>query len=314
MILDAPPTPAPTSEVLAEVLESLHRWVQVGGPRPEQYGDFRRLIRRMADGVRGGEVAQQPLHRELQRLASGPLRGALQSQALLKPHGHAGDFEIIDAIHTLRVSEVPQLRRWDLFFQAQAAPVAVRNRKIWFHQLLSRRISAYSSDEPLRVLNVGSGPARDVWEWMLSHPSAPIQMDCVDLDAHAISFSESLCGAWSRQIHFHHQNILKSLPGRGYDLIWCAGLFDYLTDRVATRLLRALLGALNARGTLTVGNFSPLNPSRDYMEVFGDWNLHHRSETELKDLATHAGADPRSCGVDWEPTGVNLFLRIGAAR
>jgi hypothetical protein len=69
---------------------------------------------------------------------------------------------------------------------------------------------------------------------------------------------------------------------------------------------------LRPGGLLTIGNFGPKNPSRDYME-FGHWFLRHRSENQLYDLA---GDDVRTTAgdnvcVDREPEDINLFLHLG---
>jgi extracellular factor (EF) 3-hydroxypalmitic acid methyl ester biosynthesis protein len=61
---------------------------------------------------------------------------------------------------------------------------------------------------------------------------------------------------------------------------------------------------------VVVGNFSDHNPSRDYMELLGDWVLRHRTHDHLRELALEAGASADSIEVQWEPEGVNLFLHI----
>jgi hypothetical protein len=59
-----------------------------------------------------------------------------------------------------------------------------------------------------------------------------------------------------------------------------------------------------------VGNFSDFNPSRDYMELLGDWVLQHRTRDRLRELALEAGAAEDAIDVQWEPEGVNLFLHV----
>jgi hypothetical protein len=66
---------------------------------------------------------------------------------------------------------------------------------------------------------------------------------------------------------------------------------------------------LTIYGKMVIGNFSTLNPSRDYME-FGEWFLFHRDINELTELAVKAGADPDLVAIESEATGVNLFLKI----
>ena len=149
-------------------------------------------------------------------------RGTMQAESVLKKHGYSGDFEIIDDIYQMRISPEPHLRRWDLFFHAQAAPCAVRNRKAYFHQLL-RDLTARHPSRPLRVLNIASGPARDLREWFDANPRSQIRFDCIELDPDAIKHASEVCGSYADRVTFHHQNALKFVPEAKYDLIWSAG-------------------------------------------------------------------------------------------
>lgn len=293
-------------QALAELLNDL---IGLGGPKPEDYASLNRCIRRLGDEVRAGSVARDDAQSLIRQFTSRHFQGTVQALALAKRHGYSGDFEVIDWIYTLRVNDSLQLRNWDLFFHSQAAPCAVRNRKTCFQQLLTK-LCQESPERRLRVLNIGSGPAREVREWFLSSPAKDVFFDCVEMDAAAIEHAQRLCQPFLYHVRFHHENALRFVPAGGYDLVWSAGLFDYLTDRVFVRLLKALLPVVRPGGRLVVGNFSDFNPSRDYMEIFGDWHIVHRNRRDLMQLALRAGADPLRTQVQWEPEGVNLFLQV----
>lgn len=276
---------------------------------PQEYGELNRAIRRLADEVRVGNVRAQDVKNIVRTATEMCFRGTMQAESVLKKHGYSGDFEIIDDIYRMRISPEPQLRRWDLFFHAQSAPCAVRNRKAYFHQLL-RDLTARLPGQKLRVLNIASGPARDLREWFDAHPDSLFQFDCIELDPKAIAHASDVCSAYADRVTFHHQNALKFVPVEKYDLIWSAGLFDYLTDRLFTRLMRSLMPFVKSGGEVVVGNFSEINASRDYMELMGDWYLEHRSEAKLRELAEKAGARAEAVDVRWEPEGVNLFVHV----
>lgn len=284
--------------------------IQSGGPTPREYGATNRLIVDLADAVRRGWVSDAEVSASVSALSLKHLNGTLQAEALFKKYGYSGDFEIIDHIYTLRTNPGPLLRRWDLFFHAQAAACAVRNRKTYFHQLLQAHAARHTTRLPLSVLNVASGPGRDLREWFQNDRRVPVRIDCVEMDARAIEYAQKLCAPWLRHLCFHHRNVLRSVPDRGYDLVWSAGLFDYLSDRVFVHLLKTLLAVTKARGEVVIGNFSDCNPSRAYMELLGDWHLHHRSHETLVALAGQAGASPDMVQVFWEPQGVNHFLHV----
>jgi SAM-dependent methyltransferase len=230
----------------------------------------------------------------------------LQGFVCARPHGYAGDFEIIDRIYQKHISADPRFAPWDAYFQSRSASQAVRNRKTYFHELLKLHSSRC---RPLRVLKLASGPGRSMFEWLTVHPDADVSFHCVELDPKAIAFARNLNQAFLNRITFQQQNVIRFRPPQQYDLIWAAGLFDYFDDRVFQMVLSSLIPAIAPGGELVIGNFSTANPSRCYME-FGGWNLYHRTPETLETLAINAGANGRKLSVGSEPEGVNLFLHV----
>ena len=232
-----------------------------------------------------------------------------QGYVCTRPRGYDGDFEIIERIYARWRSPNPALAKWDDFFHAQAAPQAVRNRKRYFLDWLAAHETLTNGDG-LRLLNVGSGPARDVFEHFTARPESRVRIECVDSDADAIGHAAALCAPYANQLRFHCVNALRFRPQGRFQLIWSGGLFDYLSDDLFVRMLRRLWSVLAPGGELVVGNFSPANPSRTYMELVGGWVLIHRSETELTTLALRCGVPPEFIRVTAETEGVNLFLHL----
>lgn len=298
-----------SAHLIRQFDDLLHDFISKGGPLPREYSVLNRAIRHLGDAVRVGSILQADLEAYIEDATRRHLPGTMQAQAMEAKYGYSGDFEIIDHIYRRRTSPQPHLRNWDLFFHAQAAPVAVRNRKAYFQQIMAEHLAA-AGGHGLDVLNVASGPCRDLREFFLDQPEAAVRVDCVDMDARAIEYGGRLCEPWLDRITFHHRNILKHTPARQYDLVWSAGLFDYVSDRLFSHLLGVLLQAVKPGGEVVVGNFSDYNPSRDYMEIFGRWKLRHRSQETLLALAARAGAAPERTEVRWEPEGVNYFLHI----
>src|SRR5262249_39920320 len=85
-----------------------------------------------------------------------------------------------------------------------------------------------------------------------------------------------------------HASVRDVLAGRvalaGFDLVYAAGLYDYLPTPVAQKLTRALFDALHPGGSLLIGNFLPDIASAGYMEAIMDWWLIYRSRAELLQL------------------------------
>lgn len=292
---------AQDSTQINHALSLLEASVARGGPDPDEYASQSELFHQLyicgAQPQQVAAVYAATLHPD-----------CLHGHAYLKPHGYAGDFEIIDRVYTGRVSADPKFARHDRYFQDHAAAKAVRNRKQFFKCLLLQHAAA--AQGPVRVLNIACGPARDVFEFCRQWPDTPVTVHCVDVDAKALEYAAALCSAFAHKVSFEQANALRLHPHGSYDLIWSAGLFDYLADHWFTALVRRYLAFVAPGGELVIGNFSPHNPTRPAMELLCDWYLQHRSARQLRDLAVAAGAVENLISVDQEPEGVNLFLRV----
>lgn len=294
-----------------DYINYIKKLLQKGGPDPSEYDTFNRCIDVVASQVRVGKISKEEIKVIQTAFGKTFCTETMQGFAYVKPHGYAGDFEIIHRIYQEWLSPDPQLVKWDYYFHAQAAPRAVRNRMQYFKDLL-KNLESKNKDTDIKVLNVGSGPCDDIYEYLDENNSGKIFFECVDRDPKAIDFARNMCGKYLNQIHFHNQNIFKFRSDKQFKLIWSAGLFDYLDDKAFKILLKRLCSMLSEGGELVIGNFSHNNPTRNYMEIFGEWSLIYRSEEELKSLALDSGIEGKHIKICQEPERVNLFLHIKA--
>jgi extracellular factor (EF) 3-hydroxypalmitic acid methyl ester biosynthesis protein len=89
------------------------------------------------------------------------------------------------------------------------------------------------------------------------------------------------------------------------------GLLDYFNDKAFILTLKKMKNWLKLNGEIIIGNFNENhNPSRDYMELFGEWFLNHRTEIKLKELAEKAGFKSENVRIGKEKENINLFLHI----
>ncbi|MEM9674580.1 MAG: class I SAM-dependent methyltransferase [Bacteroidota bacterium] len=271
------------------------------------------FVEAISTGYRQGKVSLKKMNEVYRGFGEAFLTNTIQGHGWRKPFGYAGDFLMIDKIYTHHTANEPEFQVWDEYFHRQAAPQAVRNRKEYFKQLMRDRMIGQRS---FALLNVASGPARDLAEVYtdLSHPQQ-LHTTCVDMDKHAIAYAKSLNLSYLPYINFVQKNVLRFHSEQTFNLIWSAGLFDYFDDRLFVTLLRRFRNYLKPGGEIVIGNFNQdHNPSRAYMEIFGDWFLYHRTEQQLVDLATKSGFEHWQLSVNPEPENVNLFLHIKTSR
>lgn len=266
---------------------------------------------------------------EPNRLMSAPLwnmvgdlleTGWLQARARHKPRGYAGDHELLRRIALRQVCEHPLGRCFDEYFQAQAAPEAVRNRielaAGWIAQAVGRCAAPVC-----RVAIVGSGPALEV-SLAAGHLTPELRqrfhLTLLDVDNEALDAAAKRLGTVvsGSQVTTIQGNLfrLAQRPAlaahlQGANLILCAGLFDYLSESVAPAMLAEFWRHLAPGGTAFVFNFAD-NPTRAYMEWLGNWYLIYRTQAELAALAGAAGISSDCCSLGAEPLGIDLYLAL----
>jgi len=294
---------------LKDIKDYLMSFVERGGPEPGAYVELNDYYSSINSMLKEGKISRAQIRELWAACGEAFSEDTLQGFVYKKPHGYRGDYEIIDKIYMGWISPKKHLENWDKFFHWHTAFKAVLNRKEYFKNMLSEIDKSQVIEKA--VLNIGSGPCRDIYEYKREHPLSKIQFDCLDMDSKAIEYAKQMLNG--SDVTFFCKNAFRFRSEKKYDLIWSAGLFDYLDNEEFVFLLRSLMKMLTINGKMVIGNFSTSNPSRDCMELL-EWFLFHRDITGLTELARKAGADPDLISVESEATGVNLFLIIDNKR
>jgi extracellular factor (EF) 3-hydroxypalmitic acid methyl ester biosynthesis protein len=282
-----------------------------------------------AGGELGGLVGdvpeeQQPAWRALcsSELADLFAHSPFMKRAAAKPLGYAGDYEMMDMLYREH-AEGPSLfgKALNMYAAQEAGARAAINRIDLLAGLI--RDLADASPGRLRVASVGCGSAREIEVTLLRWPELGprLEVALIDQEEGSIACCERkltpLANQTGARVQFLResigrlivaQDLSKALGPR--DLIYSAGLFDYLHDRSFSALLAALYAALVPGGRLAIGNMSVDNPSRYAMEYFTGWFLLHRTGDQLLSLGRRLIPTPAHLEVGAEPLGVNLFLHV----
>lgn len=236
--------------------------------------------------------------------------GNMCRHSRIKPFGYAGDHLLIDMIYQQCIEETGLGNLLDEFYHRQLAPQAVRNRKAYFVSNFNKLCNLNKAPS---VLDMACGPCRDVAEALVESGETADKafFHCIDLDSHAISYANTVVGQqFASKIRWQQTNAFRLRTNMKYDLVWSAGLYDYLDDRWAAHLLRKMWGWIAEGGEVIVGNFHLSNPDRALMEWCGDWHLIHRNEDDMLRICRHAGIPEEFVSFEYEPLGINMFLKI----
>lgn len=248
-------------------------------------------------------------------------RSPFLHRAKSKPLGYAGDYEMMNMLYRDH-REGATLFGKALNVYATQLPVARANiNRIAYIGSKIRAAIAAKPTGRVHVASIGCGPAQEIFSYLTKNPEHGERLDIalIDQEERAIAHCQrtlaplaARTNAKVRTINGSARRLLTDQKlgealGR-CDLVYSAGLFDYLADRTFIALLNVLFSALAPEGKLLVGNVAAHNPDRWAMEYFTEWFLHHRSAADLLSYAGQLPHAPRSTHVEAEPTGVNLFL------
>lgn len=278
------------------------------------------LLQLAATGCRG--AANRLPSNDLWEIAGPWLEtGSLQFHARRKPHGYAGDYEMLTRISHQSCCDHPLGRLFDRYFQRQAAPQAVRARLEQTAAALAVHVTRRAG-QPCHAVSVGSGPGLDVRQAVSILGGAEclrqLRLTLLDVDPHALDVARANVAPLlpsDATIDCVHTN-LPRLPQRSQagkmlgtpDFLVCSGLFDYLDDEPAAAMLRLFWHRLAPAGILLVGNFAPTNPTQTYMEWIGNWYLTYRTREQMERLAALADIPASHFTIGCERTGADLFL------
>jgi extracellular factor (EF) 3-hydroxypalmitic acid methyl ester biosynthesis protein len=269
-----------------------------------------------------------------------------------KPNGYAGDAFMMDFIYQNRFEgKTPFGKLLHKNALASMACQAVRNRKVFLKEQILKAGCG-------KVLSLAAGSAQEIREILNGPAGEKFFFHALDHDMDALVSFQDLAKkerfdyflANAFQITSQKYNLAKprlmmsqycsprrdfrgwrrlivpmkyhldSLKIEDYDLIYSAGLYDYIKtflvnpNRGTIALTRNLfVDLLKPGGTLIIGNFSQHNPRdvRFAMEYIYDWNLIYRNKDDVFEFARDV---PKQQIQDMvlleEPLRINYFLKI----
>lgn len=276
-----------------------------------------------------------PAHRAFAQAALHPLilRAPFVFRTFTKPLGYAGDYQMVNQLlDDPRQGPSTYFQIVNAAFLQAAVATAHRNRiDILTRFLAQKAAAARAAGRVFRVLNVGCGPAVEVQRFIESCDDAQwLSFELVDFSAETLDWTRArLASIMQRSgreidivyVHDSVHNLLKrragGLPGPSsaassgnFDAVYCAGLFDYLSDKVCARLLQHFASRVGPGGRLLVTNVHASNPGKHGMEHLLEWHLIYRDEAGLAALLPEQASET---AIYVDVTGVNVFAEASIA-
>lgn len=287
------------------------------------------LMKRFEDAASVIPQEVQPVHRSYIKRQLHPLVlcAPFVYRTYQKPLGYAGDYEMVSMMLRDPYEGSSTFAKLINRLYLEIPPViAHRNRITYLVSMLRQETErAAREGRVARIYNLGCGPAQEVQQFLGNDTL------CDEADLLLLDFNDETLVNTTRvleDIRARHRRrtglklekksvhqILKEAgrpaPGQreGYDLVYCAGLFDYLSDRICRRLLEIFYDMVAPGGLLIATNVHPSNPWKNWMEYLAEWHLVYRDEEQFFKLAPEKA--PRGAAtVKADATGVNIFLEV----
>ncbi len=218
------------------------------------------------------------------------LQCPLTRRSNAKPRGYAGDAELLDHIYGLGAASVaphPATLAGQIYFYTVNSPAcrAVRRRR----EILGAEIdktAARTGSRKAEILSIACGHLRE------ADLSGAMRRGEIGRFV-ALDQDEESLGVVSRDYGksgvVAEKGTVRSIIARkssfeNMDLVYAAGLLDYLANPIAVRLIERMFGFLRPGGRMLIANFTPAGPDVGYMETFMAWWLIFRTGDDMRNL------------------------------
>ncbi|MDR2551168.1 MAG: cyclic nucleotide-binding domain-containing protein [Desulfobulbus sp.] len=222
------------------------------------------------------------------------MRSRFAERAYFKPKGYAGDFLMMEHIYAdIPKGEGKLGEIIDSFCLQRPGSRAIRGRRILMRDALARLSRANAArGATTRIMNLACGPNRELFDFLGDcEYSDTIEALCVDIDSEALQYTNQYVNIFPHRasIRLMSENVIKWALGRvnhhiePLDIIYSAGLCDYLDPRLFRALITQCHRHLKPGGTLLLGNFTLYSDSL-FLDKLLKWELIYRNEEELREI------------------------------
>ncbi|TGU05794.1 class I SAM-dependent methyltransferase [bacterium M00.F.Ca.ET.163.01.1.1] len=215
------------------------------------------------------------------------LQDPLTHWSFTKPRGYSGDAQLLDYIYcdphvaedVANASEIGKA----LYSHTQNVPscVAARERR----DLLTRYVdeTAAMNGPDAEVLAIAAGHLREANRSTALAEGGLKRWVALDQDPQSVGLiARDFQGTAVEAVDGSVRTVLTRGHKLGkFDLIYAAGLYDYLQHNVAVKLTKTCLQMLKPNGRFLFANYAEGTPDAGYRETFMDWVLLLRSEADM---------------------------------
>ncbi len=261
----------------------------------------------------------------------------LHRRAYEKPLGYAGDFRMIELYFAReKVGDTLFGRLLHSVAQNYTLGRTVLGREVVMRQAVAD-VMRIATDTPARILSLAAGPALELARLFEGTPEVnrPVELVLLDQDGQAhesahrrltrllLERHKGTLPVTVQGLHFSVRQLLKPQNPEdhqvldstlaGLDLVYTAGLYDYLPDPMVLRLTQLAYSKQRSGGRLLLGNLVEAPDTTWMMDYVLDWQLRYRTDEIMLRFAADLSPAPASVGITRDATGHCIFLDVRRA-
>lgn len=230
-----------------------------------------------------------------------------------RPGGYAGDARLLDYLYGVcgvPAGTTPVGAQIFGHWMTQRGAQGVRARGDVLAEMIDETAEQFARP---RILSIACGHLREGTRSAALMDGRVGELVALDQDLDSLTEVERVYAG--KPVRTMHCSVRAILSGKvdlsNFNFVYAAGLYDYLSERVAQRLTRLMFDMLAPDGRLLVANFAPGMPEVGYMEAFMAWTLIYRSPEEMARLSADIGSDEwKSHRVFWDASENIVFLEV----
>src|SRR5258706_11800584 len=187
-----------------------------------------------------------------------------------KPLGYAGDYEMVNMMVRDPFEGASMFAKlMNRVFLNTSPVIAHQNRIVYLTaHLLAETRRLFTQGRPCRIYNLGCGPAKEIQDFISNHDlSDHVQFTLLDFNEETLAYTSKVLTDLKnksnratsvqmikRSVHQVLKDAGKAGSGPKYDFVYCAGLFDYLSDPVCRKLMNYFYDLVAPGGLLLCTN------------------------------------------------------------
>ncbi len=260
----------------------------------------------------------------------------MHRRAYEKPLGYAGDYRMMELYFAHERTGDGLFGR---FLHSISQGYSLCRAVVGRERLMRRTVQEIverNTTEPARILSLAAGPVIELRRLLEGDPriTRPVEFILLDQDqsAHETAHRQLTRLLVERHqralpvtvtcLHFSVRQLLKPQSVEEHrvvdqvlanlDLVYCAGLYDYLPEPVASRLTTLVYSRLRPGGRMMMGNLVEGPDLTWMMDFVLDWPLHYRTTETMLALGAGLSPTPAAMGITSDETGHAIFLDVTA--